>query len=100
EISADGILSGEVIYVDRFGNLITNIDDNIIRGKESCVSSIAIGNREINRLSASYQDGQLGEPVALIGSSGHLEVAINGGNASESLNCSRGEKVVITFGEN
>ncbi|MFQ5863403.1 MAG: S-adenosyl-l-methionine hydroxide adenosyltransferase family protein [Candidatus Brocadiales bacterium] len=95
--STDGTLSGEVIYVDRFGNLITNIGHDLIRGAESRISSITIGNKKMSRLSTSYQDGQPGEPVALIGSSGHLEVAVNSGSASESLNCTRGDKVIVTF---
>ncbi|MFQ6112526.1 MAG: SAM hydroxide adenosyltransferase [bacterium] len=37
------------------------------------------------------------EPIALIGSSGLLEIALNLGNARESLNCSEGEEVIITL---
>lgn len=96
EVSADGTLIGEVICVDRFGNLITNIDDNLIRTAGLRISSIAVGGKRIDKLSTSYQDGCLGELMALIGSSGHLEVAVNCGNASKSLNCSRGDKVTVT----
>lgn len=97
KVSADGTLTGEVICVDRFGNLITNINYNLIREEGLRISSITIGDRKIDRLSASYQDGCPGELMALIGSSGHLEVAVNCGNASKSLNCSRGEKVTVEF---
>lgn len=97
EVSPDGTLKGEVIYVDRFGNLITNIDRKLIGEIEPHVISIAIYDRKIERLSTTYQDGRVGELVALIGSSGHLEVAINGGSASKLLNCSCGEKVTVTF---
>ncbi len=97
ETSADGVVTGEVIYEDRFGNLITNIDRNVIGGTESRILSVAIGNRKIDKLSTSYQDGRPGEPVALFGSSGHLEVAVNGGSASKSLNCSRGDGVTVAF---
>lgn len=100
EVSTDETLSGEIIYVDRFGNLITNIDYGLIRGKESCISCITVGEGRIDRLSVTYQDGRPGELVALIGSSGHLEMAVNCGNASRSLNCSRGDKVTVTFKEN
>jgi len=97
KVSTGGTLTGEIIYVDRFGNLITNIDDNLIKGAGANISSITIGDKKIGKLITSYQDGHSGEPVALIGSPGHLEVAVNCGNASKSLNCSRGDKVTVKF---
>lgn len=95
--AADGTLSGEVIYVDRFGNLITNIDRARIEAGDARVLSVTIGKKEIEGLSATYSDGRPGETLALIGSSGYLEIAENCGNACESLGCSRGEKVTVRF---
>ncbi len=97
ETSPDGTLVGEVVHVDHFGNLITNIDHGLIRGSESRLLSVTVGGKKIGKLSATYQDGRPGEPLALFGSSGHLEVAVNCGSASESLNCSRGDKVSVAF---
>ncbi len=95
--AADGTLTGEVVYVDRFGNLITNIDRGRIEGGETSVRSVTIGKKEIEGLSATYSDGRPGEALALIGSSGYIEIAENCGNAGESLGCARGEKVTVRF---
>lgn len=99
EVSADGTLKGEVIYVDRFGNLVTNFDHKLVDGVKPHIVSITLCGEKIEKLSTTYQDGQAGELVALIGSSGYLEVAINGGNAQRLLNSPCGEKVTIALAE-
>ncbi|MFQ5825194.1 MAG: SAM hydroxide adenosyltransferase [bacterium] len=48
-------------------------------------------------LVGSYTQGNLQKPIALIGSSGFLEISVNLGNAKETLNGSEGDEVVITF---
>ncbi|MCX7914862.1 MAG: SAM-dependent chlorinase/fluorinase, partial [Verrucomicrobiae bacterium] len=69
----------EVLYVDRFGNAITNI-----RTKPR---SVTVGGRPV-RVVDFYQQGGRDEPIALMGSSGFLEIAINGGNAAAVLGLS------------
>jgi hypothetical protein len=72
---------GEFIHVDSFGNLVTNIPSNLIKGK----SKIHIGRRVVEGVSKSYSDVSKGELLAIIGSSGFLEISMNQGRASDVI---------------
>ncbi len=95
EIGADAI-TGEVVRVDRFGNLITNIDRRALEqfagGREIAVS---IGGQDIPRLVATYAEAPAGELCALFGSTDHLEIAVNAGDAVRHLGLSRGAGVRV-----
>jgi S-adenosylmethionine hydrolase len=91
-----GEVTGEVVRVDRFGNLISNIDHRVftqLADEGSLV--ITAGDRDVPRLVATYADSPRGELCALFGSTGHLEIAVNAGNAAEALGLSRGAKVRV-----
>jgi S-adenosyl-L-methionine hydrolase (adenosine-forming) len=96
---SDDELSGEVLRVDRFGNLITNIDrrafDKFAAGGPL---AIRISDRPVSRVVSTYADAGPGELVALFGSSDHLELAINGGSAAETLAAARGARVHVARG--
>ncbi len=84
-------LSGEVVRVDRFGNLITNIDRRSFEQFAGGGSiAVVVGSREIPRLVATYADAPAGELCALFGSTDHLEVAVNAGDAAATLKLARG----------
>jgi len=84
-------LSGEVVRVDRFGNLITNIDRRAFEQfADQRAIAIDLGSREIPRIVATYAEAPPGELCALFGSTDHLEVAINAGDAAAALGLSRG----------
>ncbi|MDY6971046.1 MAG: SAM-dependent chlorinase/fluorinase [Thermodesulfobacteriota bacterium] len=79
-------LTGRVIRVDNFGNLITNIQRGYLKGflgKSRPV--IRIGNLIVEGLQKTYSEAKRDEPLALIGSSDHLEIAVNLGRASGRL---------------
>lgn len=76
-------ISGEVVYVDRFGNAITNIANRCIAHLSE--ARIFIADRQVCRVKPYYQSVAAGKPVAVPGSSGFLEIAINGGSAATSL---------------
>jgi S-adenosylmethionine hydrolase len=84
-------LEGQVVRVDRFGNLITNIDrktfDRFAGGRAITIDT---GGREIPRVVATYADAPARELCALFGSTDHLEIAINGGDAAAMLQLGRG----------
>jgi S-adenosylmethionine hydrolase len=82
---ADGWLRGEVIVIDRFGNAVTNL-------VSVQVMEVRVGDRLVP-LGRTYADVTAGEPVALVGSSGLVEIAIREGNAAASLGLSRGTAV-------
>jgi S-adenosylmethionine hydrolase len=91
-----GRLSAEVIYIDRFGNLISNIDrdtlNKFIQGKKF---KINITDKSIGGISQSYaQAGNL-EPLALIDSFGYLEIALNCGSAQDYFGVGIDEKINI-----
>lgn len=85
------IISGEIIDIDTFGNLIINISGKIL--KEIATVSI---KRENMPLKKTFSDVAARFPVAYIGSLGFLEIAINQGNAAEYFNAVIGDKVEVT----
>jgi len=86
-------LTANILLVDSFGNLITNIHKSIITNKNNI--KIKINDYEIDGISKNYDNGLKGEPLAVIGSSGFLEVAVNQGNASSFFNCSIDDQLEI-----
>jgi len=88
----EGTLYGQVIRMDNFGNLITNIHHTELEAfLESSQPIIEVGNLFIKNLSQIYSDASEGEPLALINSSNFLEIAVNLGRASEYLGMDSGE---------
>jgi S-adenosylmethionine hydrolase len=94
-------LTGEIVKIDRFGNAITNISETAIARLESAstgemsIYEIRVGSARLNRLNRAYAESGIGKPLAIIGSCGLLEIAINGGNAKEGLGIKSGDPVVI-----
>jgi S-adenosylmethionine hydrolase len=90
-------LSGVVLLVDRFGNLVTNIDrrtfESFTRGQ---AAALRVAEHPVAGVVATYADIRPGEVCALFGSTEHLEFAVNGGSAATSLAVTRGAPVVIT----
>ena len=87
---------GYVIWIDSFGNLITNISHEILEllgGQNSVV--IYAGIAKIDRLNHSYAESAAGEPLAIIGSSNRLEVSINQGDAAQVLGLKRGDAITV-----
>lgn len=84
---ADGTVAGEVITVDRFGNLITNLVAP--RG-----GSLVLGDRVVP-IVRSYGDVPAGAVVAVVGSSGLLEIAVRDGSAGARLGVTRGGAVLL-----
>lgn len=79
-------LGGEIIYVDRFGNLITNVDaEKIASFRKGSEVELRIGRKLISGLRKTFAEVRKGEALMYIGSSGYLEIAINGGNAADEL---------------
>jgi len=87
-----GILVGHILHIDNFGNLITDIrNEDLPPTKESI--TIEVGNQLIRRLSRTYAEGE--ELLALIGSSGYLEVSRKRGSAGDFLNAEIGNEVRV-----
>jgi S-adenosylmethionine hydrolase len=86
----DGGVEGQVITIDRFGNAITNCLS--LRG-----GTLEVGGRQL-RVRRTYADVGPGEAVAIVGSSGLIEVAVRDGSAARTLGLARGARVVLRAG--
>jgi S-adenosylmethionine hydrolase len=89
-----------VLKLDNFGNLITNL-----KGEETpalvapdAKFTIRAGNAEIKKLLPTFASGSAGEPFAIIGSGGYLELCVNKGNAARVLGIGRGAEVTVELG--
>lgn len=92
----DTAIIGRIVWIDSFGNLVTNISHEILESlarRNSVV--IHAGSAVINHLNRSYAESASGETLAIIGSSNRLEISINQGNASGILGLKRGDAITI-----
>lgn len=101
-VGADGVLSGEVIYVDRFGNLITNITlEDIVRLTETLGTfdglEIHCGSIGLGSPVGFYSEAGPGKPSALVNSSGFLEVFVYLENARKRLGAGKGFPVTVRW---
>jgi len=87
-------LIGEVIFADIFGNIITNIPQEVVFKFSTFGSQIKVNGRRISFVQTYGFVGQE-EPLALIGSHGFLEIAVNKGNAALQFGLKSGDQVVI-----
>lgn len=98
-VIADRTIQGEIMHVDRFGNLISNIAreqfDSWRASEDGASVRVHIGSVEIHGISRTYADAATGHAVALFGSAGFLEIATNGGSAAESFGASVGSRVSV-----
>jgi S-adenosylmethionine hydrolase len=95
----DGLLAGCVMFIDRFGNALTNITaedlERCFPGVPESRIEVQASMRRIRGLSRSYGDGPVGTVMAIIGSSGRLEVAQVGGHCAERLGIGEGDPVLL-----
>ncbi len=98
-VAAGGRIEGQVIHVDRFGNLVTSIT-------QADLAKLPAGGGIVCRLDRVgspsmplwefYAQAKPGEPCAVIGGSGFLEVAVNRGRADKLLEAGRGTKIIVS----
>jgi S-adenosylmethionine hydrolase len=84
--TGDGALLGEVISIDRFGNAITNLVGMRTGTVEAAGLSLP--------LRRTYGEAPVGGPVAIVGSSGLIEIAVRDGHAARVLHLTRGTAVL------
>jgi S-adenosylmethionine hydrolase len=92
-----GTVRGVVVRVDRFGNLVTNIDRRMVErlGQGGAITIDAAGRR-IERLVATYAELPADGVGALFGSTDHLELAAPSSSAAERLGLGRGAAVIVS----
>ncbi|MBI4330876.1 MAG: SAM-dependent chlorinase/fluorinase [Chloroflexi bacterium] len=86
-----GVLRGQVMHVDRFGNLITNFKQGDLPGE---AVTIELGGQRVKGIGTAYAGGE--DVLALVGSSGYLEIAVRDASAAKVLNAGIGDEVVVT----
>jgi S-adenosylmethionine hydrolase len=89
----NGTPAGRIIQIDQFGNATTNIPYEFVRRRTKL--EVRVKGRKIGRLKRTYWDVAPGKPVALIGSSGLLEIAVRDGSAEKDLKMSVGDEVTL-----
>jgi S-adenosylmethionine hydrolase len=98
-VTGDRSIQGEVIYVDRFGNLVTNISREQLapwQGKSGFGPvRVHVGSAEIQGIERAYSDVPKGRSLALFGSMGLLEIAVNGGSAIDTLGAKVGAHILV-----
>ena len=91
-------VDGVVVSADRFGNLITNIQDAVlVRHTQEREVRVRVAGHEINGLVRTYAEAQGKEPIAVLGSNGNLEIAVSGGSAREVLGAEIGAPVEVRW---
>jgi len=90
-------VTGIVLRVDTFGNLLTNftLEDVPALAAPGANFKLRVGNKEISKLAQTFAEGAAGEPIAVVGSSGNLEISVNKGHAARTLGVNRGAEVTL-----
>ncbi|MHC4325582.1 MAG: SAM hydrolase/SAM-dependent halogenase family protein [Planctomycetota bacterium] len=99
--AGNGALVGKIVTIDHFGNLITNIDSKQLvefnKGRAHNEPQIRIGKYTISGLNATYENAEFQTPLALIGSRGYLEIAVNTGSAEKYFKVKKGDEVIVEW---
>ena len=90
-------LEVHVLRADRFGNMITDlrVEQWRLWNPENLLVNVEIGGNSIGGIQRTYSDVPTGDPVAYFGSSGRLEVGVNGGSAAAVFDIARGAAISI-----
>jgi len=93
-----GCLHGQVQGIDHFGNIRTTLRVGNGHLDPAVFDFLEIGGRRITQLAGTYHQAPAGVLIALIDSSGYLEIAANQASAAAILGCSSGERVTVHLG--
>lgn len=94
-VRSDGSIVAHVQDIDGFGNIVIDVVGASLQGADRSGTTITLAGRALRGIRQAYADATPGELLALIGSSGHLEVAVRNGNAAQLLGIREGDEVVI-----
>jgi len=94
----NGALIGEVLHVDGFGNIITNITEKEVaqNSAKGEVNVALAGNKLKLKFCKAYGETKPQEPLTLIGSHGFLEISVHQGNAAEKFKIKAGDTVAVS----
>jgi len=98
-VRSAGAIQGEVLYIDSFGNLVTNIRERDLQAIQPQNSSISLGNVTIHGISPNYSSARQNDYVAVINSWGLLEISCFKGNAHHRSGANTGDRVEVRLGK-
>lgn len=90
-------VKGVILRVDAFGNLMTNLTEEEIPigALDGGPIKLTVNGKQVLRFVRTFASGNPGEPIAVLGSAGYLEIAVNRGNAARTLGANRGAEVTL-----
>lgn len=95
-VAHGGGITGRVLHIDRYGNVITDIGKTLFLKKtREKRFRIRLADLTLDRVGASYDEADTGASLAILDSAGLLEIAVNGGCAAEMLGVSTGDRVDV-----
>ncbi len=95
---APGVLKGEILWIDHFGNCITNLPESVISDwAQGAPVRIQAGDRTIEGISCCYEAVPQAAPLALISSTATLEIACNQDRADHTLGLNIGDPVHLNL---
>ncbi len=90
-------LIGEVLHIDGFGNIISNINEKKLPQKNCKIMTVKLLQASLKlKFGKKYAEVEPNEPVVLIGSHGFVEIALNQGSAAEKFCAKVGDKISVT----
>lgn len=95
-------IRGWIVHVDRFGNCVTNITADHageLTSSERRRTKIYVGSARLEGIHRTYADVADGDPVAVIASTGFVEIAVNGGDAATLLGIRKGSPVNLLYAD-
>jgi hypothetical protein len=84
---------GQIIHIDAFGNLATNLTSDHLRGMDSV--KVRYGNLSLRNVAHTFGEGIPGEPLAILDSAGCLSICIVNGSAAARYRASLGDDVEL-----
>jgi len=91
----EGSVAGRVIYIDRYGNIITNIHRHLLGMGGEVYIKIKDEMMHVGSMVHTYDDVPAGKPAPLVSSRDRLEIAVNGGNAAEYYGAAVGDEILV-----
>jgi S-adenosylmethionine hydrolase len=96
-VLGENALQGEVVFIDPFGNLLTNIPGEALRRWGDRPLAVIVGGQNISRRVRTYGEAEPGSLVTLVSSVGTLEVAVSHGSAAARLGVAVGAPVAVAL---
>jgi S-adenosylmethionine hydrolase len=95
----DGVIDGEVVSIDRFGNVVTNIRGDLLPADPARRAAVVVtmSGHVVSGIKSTYADVDLGQLVAYVGSSGLLEIGRNRGSARDVLGAGIGHPIKVSL---